>query len=52
MLPFLKKYLETQGGTNHALIYSIWEGYKQTSPLRFAAGWRADGGVNCHNMIY
>lgn len=34
MLPFLKKYLETRGGTNHALIYSIWEGYKQTSPVQ------------------
>ena len=34
MLPFLKKYLNARGGDDHTLIYSMWEGYKQTEPVQ------------------
>lgn len=34
MLPFVKKYLASRDGNDHALIYSMWEGYRQTKPVQ------------------
>lgn len=34
MQKFLKKYLAARGGSGHVLIYSMWDGYRETKPVR------------------
>lgn len=40
---FMERFLKERGGGGHALIYSLWDGYKRTETMRsvldFCAGW-------------
>ena len=34
MLEFMGNYLDKRGGSGHVLIYSMWEGYRETGPVQ------------------
>ena len=45
MLPFISNYLDARGGADHVLIYSMWEGYKQTEPVKKMMQFFSDRGI-------
>lgn len=50
MLEFLERYLDARGAANHALIYSMWEGYKQTAPTQRLLAFCAEQGMELFSI--
>lgn len=42
---FMTRFLRERGGEGHALIYSLWGGYKRTEPMRSVLDFCAERGI-------
>ncbi|MEG2989486.1 MAG: MBL fold metallo-hydrolase [Oscillospiraceae bacterium] len=50
MLPFLRRYLESAGLGDHALLYSVWGGYRATEPYKSLLSFCENMGITLENL--
>ena len=43
---FMNRFLQHRGGEGHALIYSLWGGYKRTETMQSVLAFCADRGIS------